>query len=44
MIAKKPLLTIARKIMSTKFSSKLGLRVVKFLAIFMFISGLVGLI
>ncbi|NEP81293.1 MAG: hypothetical protein F6K39_25900 [Okeania sp. SIO3B3] len=30
--------------MSTKFSPKLGLKLIKFLAIFMFISGLVGLI
>ncbi|NEQ71980.1 MAG: histidine kinase [Okeania sp. SIO2C9] len=43
-ITEKPLLTIARKIISSKFSPQLGLRVVKFLGIFLFISGLVGLI
>ncbi|NEP81291.1 MAG: hypothetical protein F6K17_36355 [Okeania sp. SIO3C4] len=37
-------MTIARKIMPTKFSPKLGLRLIKFLAIFIFIYGLVGLI
>ncbi|MDY7005912.1 MAG: ATP-binding protein [Cyanobacteriota bacterium] len=43
-ITEKPLLTITRKIISTKISPQLGLRVVKFLGIFLFISGLVGLI
>ncbi|MGB3512508.1 MAG: ATP-binding protein [Microcoleaceae cyanobacterium] len=42
-IAEKPLLTMAQKIISTKFSPQLGFRVIKFLGIFLFISGLVGL-